>query len=145
MVALSLLAGPARAQRDPGAVTVGPQVGTPGGVTTKVYRDDGVAYESVLTTDVDDYGRLSLHRLWERPLPDSLVYVYYGPGIGLGGQDLDTGLTPEVELSIKVGFNFYAERFEVFLHATPVLRLRPNLTPRFGTSVGLRYDLSQPN
>ena len=144
MVSLIFLAVPAYAQRTAGSTTVGLQVGTPGGFTAKVYQSDGIAYDGVLTTDVDDYGRLSIHRLWERPLPDSLVYVYYGPGLGLAGQNLDTGLTPEVELGLKVGFNFYAERFEVFLHATPVLRIRPNLHPRIGTSVGLRYDLTQP-
>lgn len=141
----SLLAPPGYAQREAGSLTVGAQVGRPSGLTLKLYRGDGIAYEALLTVDGDDFARLSLFRLWERPLPDSLMHVYYGAGALLGGRDLDTGTIPEVGLGTRLGLNFYAHRFEVFLHVTPTLRFNRTLTPVIGGGVGLRYDLFRPD
>jgi hypothetical protein len=139
-----LLTTPVLAQRDPGSTTLGVQVGQPGGVTVKVYRSSPIVYDAVVTGDGDDFLRLYLHRLWERPLPEPPMHVYYGPGLLVGGQRTSTTLRPELGLSSIIGLNFYAERFEVFLHASPVLQLHPALDPTLGGSVGLRYDLHQP-
>lgn len=134
-----------RAQRESGSVTVGLEVGHLGGATAKLYRPNAVAYSTLLTTDGDDFFALYLHRLRERPLADSLVHIYYGPGLYGSGRQLDATPTTQAGVSAQVGLNFYDERFEVFLHATPILRLHPSLTPRLAGSVGLRYDLVQPN
>lgn len=134
----------AYAQREPGSLTVGLQVGWTSGLTAKLYRSNRTAYSALLTADGDDFARLSLFRLWERPLPDSPLHVYYGPGVALGGRNLNTRLLPEVSLSGKVGVNFYAERFEVFLHAAPTLRFGPPVRPRLWGGVGLRYDFHRP-
>jgi hypothetical protein len=144
LVLAGLLAPGACAQREPGSWTVGPQVGRPGGLTAKLYRTAPTAYDGVATVDGDDFARLSLHRLRERPLPDSLVHVYYGPGVLVEARRLDASPDVDVGVGGKVGLNFYAERFEVFLHVTPTLRLRPAPVPGLGGSVGLRYDLRQP-
>ncbi|PQJ35524.1 hypothetical protein BSZ35_13735 [Salinibacter sp. 10B] len=133
------------AQREPGSVTIGFEIGHLGGATAKLYRPDGVSYSTLLTTDGDDFAALYLHRLWERPVSDSLVHIYYGPGLYGRGQQLDVTPTVETGVSGQIGLNFYNERFEVFLHATPILRLHPSLTPRLAGSVGLRYDLFQPD
>lgn len=141
---LGLLASAAHAQRDLGSWTLGPQVGRPGGLAAKHYRSAPVAYDATLTVDGDDFVRLSAHRLWERPLPDSLVYVYYGPGLLGVARRLDTDPTLSAGVAGKLGLNFYAERFEVFLHVAPALHFAPRPAPRLGAGVGLRYDLQQP-
>jgi hypothetical protein len=143
LLPLAVVPPASHAQRESGSVNVGFEVGHLGGVTAKLYRSNRVAYSTLLTTDGDDFFALYLHRLQERPVADSLVHIYYGPGLYGRGRQLDT--TPEFQtgLSVQIGLNFYSERFEVFLHATPILRLHPSLTPRLAGSVGLRYDLFQ--
>ena len=143
-VLLGLLAASAHAQRDVGSWTLGPQVGRPGGLTAKLYRTPPVAYDATLTVDGDDFVRAAAHRLWERPLPDSLVYVYYGPGLQGTVRRLDADPTFTLGIAGKLGLNFYAERFEVFLHVTPAVPVESRPIPRLGAGVGLRYDLRQP-
>ncbi len=130
----------AAAQQSSGTFNVGLQVGRPGGLTGKIDRPNHTAYAGLLTTDGDEVVGLRLHRHWERPLPDSLVHVYGGPGLLVGGKALDDP-DPLLELgsSIQAGLNFYKERFEVFLHVTPTLHFLPNLEMSAGGSVGLRY------
>ncbi|MFB6248712.1 MAG: RNA polymerase subunit sigma-54 [Salinibacter sp.] len=141
---VGLLATAARAQRDVGSWTLGPQVGRPGGLTAKYYRSALVAYDATLTVDGDDFVRLSAHRLWEQPLPDSLMHVYYGPGLLGIGRRLETDPALKVGVTGKLGLNFYAERFEVFLHVAPAIHFEPRPAPRLGLGVGLRYDLRRP-
>jgi len=130
----------ASAQRTPGSYNVGFQVGKPSGLTGKIYRSNHTAYAGLFTTDGDDSVGLRLHRHWERPLPDSLVYLYAGPGLLVGGNNLDTrDPLPEIGPSIQAGLNFYKKRFEVFLHVTQTLRFLPNVGFSVGGSVGLRY------
>ncbi len=140
-----LLPSTAVGQRVKGTTNVGLQVGQPGGVSAKYYPSRKRAYSSLITTDGDQILEFYMHRLRERPLPDSLVYLYAGPGLLLGTRTLDEPPpTPDLGLTVQVGLNFYAERFEVFLHATPVLRVVPAITPQLGGSVGLRYRLGRP-
>jgi len=145
ILAAGLFPAWAVAQRADGTFNLGPQVGQPAGLSVKVYRSPQTAYTSLFTTDGDDFASLRFHRLQERPLPDSLVYVYVGPGLFLGGKALDEDL-PIAELGIsgQTGLNFFAERFEVFVHVTPTVRLLPDLSFELGGSVGLRYVLWRP-
>lgn len=133
-----------QAQRTSASVTAGLQVGRPGGLTVKLYRRDAVSYDALFTTDGDEYVRLAVHRLQERPLPDSLVYLYYGAGGAVGGRRLDETPTLRASIGAKFGINFFADRLEVFLHAAPRLRLTPSVTPRLGGGVGLRYHFRRP-
>jgi hypothetical protein len=144
MILVGLWASSAQAQRDVGSWTVGPQVGRPGGLTAKVYRSAPIAYDATLTVDGDDFVRAAAHRLWERPLPDSLVHVYYGPGLQATARRLDADPTVTPGVAAKLGLNFYAERFEVFLHVTPAVPVEARPVPQLGAGVGLRYDLRQP-
>lgn len=135
---------PTHAQREPGSLTVGVQAGRTSGLTVKLYRRPNTAYEALLTFDGDDFVQLGLFRLRERPVPDSTVHAFYGPGVLVGEREPTTGPTPEFAVGGKVGINFYAERFEVFIHVTPATRVYPDLAPLIGGGFGLRYDLYQP-
>lgn len=149
LVASLVFCPASRAQRSPGNVTTGLQVGSPGGATVKVYRDGHTAYSGLFTTDGDDFTTLFVHRVQERPLPDSLLHGFIGPGGFVGVRYLPDAPVPEIGISALVGLNFYSERFEVFLNLTPTLRLFPKsdgariftLRPNIGGSVGLRYHL----
>jgi len=129
----------AQAQRHSGSIGGGFAVGRPSGISAKLYRPNLVAYDALLTTDLDDLVRGAVHRVWERPLPESPLFAHIGPGLIAGLEELDR--TPLVRLGIsgKAGLNFYAERFEVFLHVTPRLRFLPSLDGDLGGGVGLRY------
>lgn len=138
-VAGLLFSLPARAQRGAGALGTGFQVGNPGGLTLKWYRTDPVAYDAVISTDGDDFAVAHVHRLWERPLPDSPLHLYVGPGLVAGAEGLYNSPRLRLGLSAEGGLNFYAERFEVFLHVTPTLRFLPDTDLRLDGMVGLRY------
>lgn len=129
----------AQAQRHPDSIGVGFAVGRPSGLTAKLYRPNLVAYDALLTTDLEELVRGAVYRVWERPLPDSPLFVYVGPGLIAGLEELNR--TPLVRLGVggKAGLNFYAERFEVFLHVTPRIRFLPTLDGDLGGGVGLRY------
>lgn len=139
IIALSVVVPRAVAQREPGTVGLGFQVGAPGGVSIKVYRPGPIAYDGLITTDADDFVRLHLHRVWEPPLPDSPLHYYLGPGVVTGGDELSQSPSLHLGASAQAGLNFYDERFEVFLHVTPTLHFFPTTGTRLGGSVGLRY------
>lgn len=143
MLALLLLtAAPnASAQRQVGAFGAGGQAGLPGGATVKLYRDDSVAYDILFNTDLDDRFVLFAHRLWEEPIPQSPLWIYAGPGLVVGAENLSAEPVSVLGVSGLAGLNFYAERFEVFLQVMPRLQVHPSVRPRLGGSVGLRYYL----
>ncbi|MBB4060009.1 hypothetical protein GGP80_000661 [Salinibacter ruber] len=147
MLVLALLiatASPAVAQRQPGALGAGFQVGRPGGLALKWYRSSPVAYDGIVSTDGDDFVVGHVHRLWERPLPDSPLHLFAGPGVVVGPSRLAQSPRLRLGLSGEVGLNFYAERFEVFLHVTPVLRFLPSTQASIDANAGLRYYLRSP-
>jgi len=135
---------PAVAQREPGALGAGFQVGRPGGLALKWYRPAPISYDGVISTDGDDFLVGHVHRLWERPLPDSPLHLYVGPGLLVGPSQLRRSPRLRLGLSGEAGLNFYAERFEVFLHVTPTLRFLPNTRLAVDGNVGLRYYLRAP-
>lgn len=130
---------PVFGQRAPGSVGLGLQVGRPGGLAIKMYRPGGIAYDAVLSTDADDFAAGYVHRLWEEPVPDSPLHFYFGPGVIAGVDGLSESTQVRLGLSAEAGLNFYAERFEVFLHVTPTLRFFPNSQAYLDGNVGLRY------
>jgi len=135
---------PTSAQRQPGSAGLGFQIGQPGGLALKWYRPDSIAYDGVLSTDGDDFALGHVHRLWERAVPNSPLHLYAGPGALIGAERLSQSPRLRLGLSTEVGLNFYAERFEVFLHVTPTLRFLPNTHLRVDGNVGLRYYLRFP-
>ncbi|WP_233993893.1 RNA polymerase subunit sigma-54 [Salinibacter altiplanensis] len=135
---------PSVAQRQPGALGTGFQVGRPGGLALKWYRSSPTAYDGIISTDGEDFIVGRLHRLWERPVPNSPLHLFVGPGLLVGPSRLAQSPRLRLGLSGEVGLNFYAERFEVFLHVTPTLRFLPSTHVTVDGNVGLRYYLRFP-
>lgn len=133
--------GTSMAQRQVGAFGAGAQAGLPGGFSLKLYRRGSVAYDVLGNTDLDDRLVVYTHRVWERPIPNSPLWWYAGPGLLAGAQRLSDVPIGVIGASSIAGFNFYAERFEVFVQVLPRLQVRPEIEPRLGGSVGLRYYL----
>lgn len=121
---------------------IGGQIGDPSGVTLKFYQRPGLAYELLAAWDLDDFFFLNGHVLYERPIPDSPLHYYFGPGaiIGISDEGVDDAELV-VGISGQVGVNFFVERFEVFLHLTPSLRIIPDTDGDVGGGIGLRYYL----
>jgi hypothetical protein len=128
------------AQGIPGRTGLGGQIGTPSGVTLKLYQNPGFAYDFLAAWDFDNNFFLNVHGLYERPIPESPLRYYLGPGGYIGVRthpQRDSELT--VGLSATLGVNFFVEQFEIFLQVTPRLDLAPATSGQFGGGVGLRY------
>lgn len=120
---------------------IGGQIGEPSGVTLKIYQRPTLAYELLAAWDLDQFFYLNAHALYERPIPDSPLRYYFGPGVVLGVTDGRGSTDLVVGLSGQAGVNFFVERFEVFLHLTPRLNIIPNTDGDVGGGIGLRYYL----
>jgi hypothetical protein len=132
----------AQAQGPAGDLGLGGQIGDPSGITLKIYQRPTFAYELVAAWDLDDFFFLNGHALFERPIPDSPLRYYLGPGVVIGVQDDDTPRSRNdvvVGISGQAGVNFFVERFEVFLHLTPRLNVIPDTDGEIGGGIGLRY------
>ena len=139
-----MVAMPADAQRAPGALGIGGQVGSPSGVTFKVHNPETISYDFLAAWDLDDFFFLNVHGLYERPLEfentDNLEY-FFGPGAFVGFQEERGGNNEAVfGISGSFGLNFLLEqRFELYVHLTPRINLIPDTTGRLGGGLGLRY------
>lgn len=137
-----LAASPSFAQSPPGDLGIGGQIGDPSGITLKLYQRPGFAYDFLAAWDLDRFFFLNAHTLYERPIPDSPLRYFLGPGIVLG-IDEDAGPDHDSEVVVGVsgqfGVNFFVEQFEVFLQLTPRLSVIPSTDGEIGGGVGLRY------
>ena len=131
----------AHAQRSPGRVGIGAQVGQPSGLTAKIYRHEQLAYDLALGWNLRDFFFADLHRIHERPLPNSPLHLLFGPGLFAGVDQAPAENEATLGISGALGLNFFNERFEVFLQATPRMRLYPQTRGRLSGSVGVRYFL----
>ena len=123
-----------------GDLGIGGQIGEPSGVTLKIYQRPGLAYELLAAWDLDAFFFLNGHALYERPIPDSPLHYYLGPGAIIGiAEDNDGGSDLVIGISGQVGIDFFVERFEVFLHLTPRLSIIPQTDGEVGGGIGLRY------
>lgn len=127
----------------PGHTGLGGMIGNPSGLSLKVYGTDPAsftAYDFLLAYDLDRFFFFSLHGLYERPLPDSPLNYFLGPGALLGVREGSSHANEMVlGLSANLGINFFTERFEVFLQVTPRLHLIPETEGDIGGGIGLRY------
>lgn len=127
----------------PHQIGLGGLIGNPSGLTLKVYgtdRSSFMAYDFLLAYDLDRFFFFNLHGLYERPLPDSPLNYFLGPGILLGVRERRRSNNEMVlGLSANFGINFFTERFEVFLQLTPCLHLVPGTEGDLGGGIGLRY------
>lgn len=129
----------AHAQRTAGRVGVGAQAGRPSGLTTKIYRHAQLAYDLALVWNLRDFVFVEAHRTHEWPLPNSPLHLLLGPGVFAGLDEAPRSNRATLGISGALGLNFFRERFEVFLQATPRMRLYPATRARLGGSVGVRY------
>ena len=139
---LCAAADPVQAQVPGRNLGIGGQLGDPSGLTLKLYRHPGFAYDFLLAWDLDDDAFfLNLHGLYERPLQDTPLRYYLGPGVYVGVRDRPGASDTFVGISGNFGINYFIERFELFGQLTPRLRLAPSTDGDLGGGIGLRYYL----
>lgn len=145
LIALLLTAGSAQAQRVPGAVGLGGQVGDPSGVTVKVYNPGTLSYDFLAAWDLNNFFFLNMHGLYERPLElenTSGLEYFFGPGGFIGFRDRPAGRDDDVVFGIsgRLGVNIPLEdRFEFYVQVTPRINLVPDTEGDLGGGLGVRY------
>ena len=127
------------AQQPAGKTGVGVQFGKPGGVSVKLYRKPGFAYEGLAAWNLSDFFFLSGHALYERTIPDSPLGYYLGPGAAAGIQKKDSQSDFVIGVSGTFGVHFFVERYEIFLQVNPRFNLFPGTTGHIGGGIGVRY------
>lgn len=133
---------PAHAQRAPGDIGLGGQIGEPSGVTLKVYNPRSVSYDVLAAWDLDDFFFLNAHALYERHLGDTPnVHFFFGPGGFIGVNDRPRGEEDDAVAGISgtFGLDFLIERFEIYGQITPRLEVVPETEGDIGGGLGLRY------
>lgn len=137
-------------QHDPvSPVGIGGQVGDPSGISLKVYRkrtpggglfSAAKAFSFLAAWDLDDFFFFNAHALHEKPIPDSPLNYYVGPGAIIG---IDDRPRADAELVLGIsgnfGLNFFTEHFEVYLELTPWIKIIPDTDGSLGGGIGLRY------
>lgn len=138
-------AAPAEAQRVPGALGIGGQVGDPSGVTIKIYNPGGVSYDFLAAWDLDDFFFLNMHGQYERPLDVenvSGIEYFFGPGAFVGIRDRTEPVDDDFVFGIsgRLGINIPLEnRFEFYVQVTPRINLVPDTNGDLGGGIGVRY------
>lgn len=115
VVMLGTWPGDAQAQRRPGAIGLGAQIGEPSGVTLQVYRPQAVSYDFLAAWDLDDFVFLNVHGLYEQHLDrQGQVHLFYGPGAFIGFRDRpgDRDDDTVAGISGRIGIGFLIDRFE---------------------------------
>lgn len=138
---LTLIIAPAQAQRAPGAIGIGGQIGDPSGVTLKIYNPSGFSYDFLAAWDLDRFFFLNIHGLLERHIGQTQgLHLFYGPGAFIGIRDRDPGDDDVVVgISGSVGLGYVLDRLEFFGQLTPRLALVPDTDGDIGGGVGLRF------
>lgn len=135
-VLLVVAAAPALAQQRYSDTGIGAHVGDFTGLTLRHYPRTGFAYDVLAAWDLDDFIFVNVHGLYERRFETSPLNYYFGPGAFIGlYDDGDVGLG----VSGTGGFNYFAERFEVYIQLTPRLNLLPGTDFDLGGGLGLRF------
>ncbi len=130
----------ATAQRSPGNVGIGLQVGDPSGVTLQFY-DPGMSWDFLAAWDVDDFFFLNVHGLFARHLGQRQnLHFFYGPGGFVGFRDRP-GDDDDVVVGISgtFGLGVLIERFEIYARVTPRLSVIPGTDGDVGAGLGVRY------
>ena len=146
LIALMLItANEAAAQRAPGAVGIGAQIGEPSGVTLMIYNPQRMSYDFLAAWDMDDFFFLNTHALFEQHFGQSnRAHFFYGPGAFIGIRDRSNDADDEVVVGVsgRVGVGYLFDRFEVYAQLTPRLALSPSTNGDFGGGVGFRFYLN---
>ncbi len=142
LVLLMLTTAPAHAQRVPGAVGVGGQIGEPTGLTVKVYNPQSVSLDVLAAWNLDDFTFLNVHGLYERHLGNtSTVHFFYGPGAFVGFRDRPREQDDDAVagLSGTIGLGVLVDRLEFYGQLTPRLELTPATNGDLGGGLGFRF------
>ncbi|MEQ9103725.1 MAG: hypothetical protein RIE53_03425 [Rhodothermales bacterium] len=125
-----------RAQGRSHHLEIGGMVGRLSGLSVKVAGSGPTArsYDAHLSFNASGYASLSGHVLRERPLKDSPLVTFLGPGLNLGLDDSEVFLGPSAEL----GVFFALSRYRAFLQLVPQLHLVPELRGDVLAAAGLR-------
>lgn len=121
---------------------IGGLTGSPSGVALRLYVRHDRALDAAASWSVgraNGSTRLYFHGLRERPIRNSPLNFFRGPGFIVGVNRRGEEDRFVMGISGLFGLNFFVERFEVFLQAMPHLEMDPELDGRVGSSAGLRY------
>lgn len=145
---ISLLVGlltltTAQAQRSPGQVGIGLQVGQPSGLSLAVYKPNSIGLDVLAAWDLDNFFYLNPHGVFTSHLGNSeRFHLFYGPGAyiglydeGAGGDQARLGISATGGLSVIFG------ALELYGRITPRLQLFDQTNARIGGGLGIRVYL----
>ncbi len=130
------------AQRRPGAIGIGGQIGEPSGLSVKVYNPGSASFDALAAWENDDFFYVNLHGVYERHLANSQnLHFFFGPGGFIGFQDRPRDEDDDVVAGISgtFGLGLVIERFEIFGQLTPRLAVTPTTDGDLGGGVGARF------
>lgn len=134
------------AQPSAGSWGLGIQIGEPSGLTIKRYNPSRMSFDALLAWDLDNFFFINIHGLWEKRLGSDLpLNFYYGPGAFVGiiekGSLRAANENNEIALGISgnIGLNYYIDKFELYIQATPRLRLIDETDADIGGGLGFRF------
>lgn len=129
----------AQTNNQTGALGLGVQVGSPTGLTLKYYPRKDFGLIVLGSWSLERFLLFSMHMTYEHPIPDSPLRFFFGPGMEIGREGNVENSDIKIGASTIAGLNFFTEKFEVFLHALPGIKLAPTTRLTIGGAVGLRY------
>ncbi len=133
------LGAPVVAQRAPGNVGIGFQLGDPSGVSLQLYNGEP-AWDFLAAWDFDDFFFLNLHALYDRPLGNRRDFIlFYGPGGFIGFRDRRGDDDIVIGVSGTIGVAYLIEEFEIYARITPRLSLVPETDGDVGGGLGVRF------
>ena len=118
---------------------IGPQAGVPTGLTAKYYYKKNRSLTILAAINLERFLRSSAYLTHEFPIPYSPLGLVIGPGVFVERNDSNRNKALQAGAGLKVGLNFFVEKFEVYLQTTPAFTLTPETSADLGGSVGLRY------
>jgi hypothetical protein len=139
---LALSATPASAQRMPGSIGIGGQIGDPSGLTLKVYNPGRMSYDFLAAWDLDDFFFVNAHGLFSRHVGNrDDLHFFYGPGLFLGFRDRARDEDDDVVAGISgtFGLGYVFDRFELYGQLTPRLSVVPGTDGDLGGGLGFRF------
>lgn len=136
---IAFISGPLQAQREPGDVGIGIQIGQPTGLAIKVYNP-GTSVDILAAWNWDDLLFLNMHAIFDAALNDNhTVHFFYGPGAYVGLRERPGDDIVDYGISGNFGIDFLISKFEIYLQATPRLSLLSTRDFDMGGGVGFRF------